>query len=119
MMAGPIWCARARAARSSGTRTRVSRKVNQAPAKNAKMRRFTGLDFHNGGAMSVSRRGFIGGLGAALGYLGTGASVDVLGQNRPAAGGAQRAPRMADDYDLMAHLSSNENCWGPPESVMK
>ena len=24
-----------------------------------------------------------------------------------------------DDYDAMAHLSSNENCWGPPESVMK
>jgi len=24
-----------------------------------------------------------------------------------------------DDYDMMAHLSSNENCWGPPESVMK
>src|SRR5438093_5623868 len=70
--------------------------------------------------MSVSRRGFIGGLGAALGYLGTGASVDVLGQNRPATGTAPaRAPRMADDYDLMAHLSSNENCWGPPEPVMK
>ena len=25
----------------------------------------------------------------------------------------------SDDYDTMAHLSSNENCWGPPESVMK
>ncbi len=23
------------------------------------------------------------------------------------------------DYDSFAHLSSNENCWGPPESVMK
>jgi len=70
--------------------------------------------------MSVSRRGFIGGLGAALGYLGTGASVDVLGQNRAAQGGAAaRAPRMADDYDTMAHLSSNENCWGPPDNVMK
>jgi len=70
--------------------------------------------------MSVSRRGFIGGLGAALGYLGTGASVDVFGQNRAAQGGAAaRAPRMADDYDTMAHLSSNENCWGPPDNVMK
>jgi histidinol-phosphate/aromatic aminotransferase/cobyric acid decarboxylase-like protein len=30
-------------------------------------------------------------------------------------------PRMrgSDDYDAIAHLSSNENCWGPPESVMK
>ena len=69
--------------------------------------------------MSVSRRGFIGGVGAALGYLGTGASVDVFGQNRPQAAGAARAPRMTDDYDAMAHLSSNENCWGPPDSVMK
>ena len=24
-----------------------------------------------------------------------------------------------DDWDSYAHLSSNENCWGPPESVMK
>jgi histidinol-phosphate aminotransferase len=68
--------------------------------------------------MSVSRRGFIGGLGAALGYLGTGASVDALGQNRPATGTAPaRAPMT--DYDMMAHLSSNENCWGPPDNVMK
>jgi histidinol-phosphate aminotransferase len=34
-------------------------------------------------------------------------------------GGAARAPRPTDDYDTIAHLSSNENCWGPPESVMK
>jgi histidinol-phosphate aminotransferase len=68
--------------------------------------------------MSVSRRGFIGGLGAAFGYLGTGASVDVFGQNRPATGTAPaRVPQT--DYDMMAHLSSNENCWGPPDNVMK
>jgi histidinol-phosphate aminotransferase len=24
-----------------------------------------------------------------------------------------------EDWDSFAHLSSNENCWGPPESVMK
>src|SRR4029078_6144467 len=23
-----------------------------------------------------------------------------------------------EDWDSYAHLSSNENCWGPPESVM-
>ncbi len=28
------------------------------------------------------------------------------------------APAM-NEYDSIAHLSSNENCWGPPESVMK
>src|SRR5204862_5302268 len=42
-------------------------------------------------------------------------------QGRPQPPGA--APRMrpaaAEDWDSFAHLSSNENCWGPPESVMK
>ena len=71
--------------------------------------------------MSVSRRSFVGGLAAALGYLGTGPDLDVFAQGRPQAPGA--APRMrpaaAEDWDSFAHLSSNENCWGPPESVMK
>jgi histidinol-phosphate aminotransferase len=74
-----------------------------------------------GGIMSVSRRSFVGGLAAALGYLGTGPDLDVFAQGRPQAPGA--APRMrpaaAEDWDSFAHLSSNENCWGPPESVMK
>jgi histidinol-phosphate aminotransferase len=68
----------------------------------------------------VSRRSFFGGLAAALGYLGLGPSTDLFAQNRPGAVG--NAPRMRpsnDDYDTIAHLSSNENCWGPPESVMK
>jgi histidinol-phosphate aminotransferase len=69
----------------------------------------------------VSRRSFFGGLAAALGYLGLGPSTDLFAQqNRPGAVG--NAPRMRpsnDDYDMIAHLSSNENCWGPPESVMK
>ena len=71
--------------------------------------------------MSVSRRSFVGGLAAALGYLGAHPDVDVLAQGLPRPpGGAPRAPRAGmDDYDAMAHLSSNENCWGPPESVMK
>jgi histidinol-phosphate aminotransferase len=69
----------------------------------------------------VSRRSFFGGLAAALGYLGLGPSTDLFAQqNRPGAVG--NAPRMRasnDDYDAIAHLSSNENCWGPPDSVMK
>jgi histidinol-phosphate aminotransferase len=70
--------------------------------------------------MSVTRRSFVGGLAAALGYLGLGPD-DLLAQGRgqAAGGGATRGPRLAGDYDAMAHLSSNENCWGPPESVMK
>src|SRR5438552_6758730 len=71
--------------------------------------------------MSVSRRSFVGGLAAALGYLGTGPDLDVFAQGRPQTPGA--APRMrpaaAEDWDSFAHLSSNENCWGPPEPVMK
>ena len=68
----------------------------------------------------VSRRSFFGGLAAALGYLGFGPSTDVFAQTRPGAAG-NAVPRMRgnDDYDAIAHLSSNENCWGPPESVMK
>src|SRR6266487_2937835 len=69
----------------------------------------------------VSRRSFFGGIAAALGYLGLGPSTDLFAQqNRPgAAGNAPRMRASSDDYDTMAHLSSNENCWGPPESVMK
>jgi histidinol-phosphate aminotransferase len=68
----------------------------------------------------VSRRNFFGGVAAALGYLGLGPSTDLFAQNRPGAAG-NAVPRMRgnDDYDAIAHLSSNENCWGPPESVMK
>jgi histidinol-phosphate aminotransferase len=71
--------------------------------------------------MTVSRRSFMGGFAATLGYLGVGADVDLFAQNRPQVpGAAARAPRATmDDYDAMAHLSSNENCWGPPDSVMK
>src|SRR5215467_5641710 len=71
--------------------------------------------------MTVSRRSFVGGIAAALGTLGIGPEIDVFAQNRPQApaGGAPRVRATLDDYDSMAHLSSNENCWGPPESVMK
>jgi histidinol-phosphate aminotransferase len=70
--------------------------------------------------MTVSRRSLLGGFAATLGYLGVGPDIDLFAQNRPAVpgGAAQRGARL-DDYDAMAHLSSNENCWGPPESVMK
>jgi len=68
----------------------------------------------------VSRRSFFGGVAAALGYLGLGPSTDLFAQNRPGAvGNAPRVRTSDNEYDMMAHLSSNENCWGPPESVMK
>src|SRR4051794_19698483 len=71
--------------------------------------------------MTVSRRSFMGGFAATLGYIGI-SPDDLFAQNRAQTGapGAARAPRATmDDYDAMAHLSSNENCWGPPDSVMK
>jgi histidinol-phosphate aminotransferase len=69
--------------------------------------------------MSVSRRNFMGGMAAALGYLGAGSEVDLFAQQGRAAGAAPRMRPAADDWDSFAHLSSNENCWGPPDSVMK
>jgi histidinol-phosphate aminotransferase len=71
--------------------------------------------------MSVSRRSFMGGVAAALGYLGIGPEADLLaqGQGRPAGAAPRTVRPAADDWDSFAHLSSNENCWGPPDSVMK
>ena len=70
--------------------------------------------------MTVSRRSFVGGVAAALGYLNVGSEVDLFAQapRQGAAAGARPRPPM-DEYDAIAHLSSNENCWGPPESVLK
>jgi histidinol-phosphate aminotransferase len=67
--------------------------------------------------MTVSRRSFVGGFAAALGYLGVGTEIDLFAQGRTQ--GGARAGANSNDYDSFAHLSSNENCWGPPESVMK
>lgn len=68
----------------------------------------------------VSRRSFVGGMAAVLGYLGVRPEVDLLAQARgaiPAQAGRPRTSEAA--YDAMAKLSSNENPYGPPESVMK
>jgi histidinol-phosphate aminotransferase len=71
--------------------------------------------------MPVSRRRFVGGIAAALGYLKVGPEVDLFAQAQAGQGApaAARARNVMDDYDSFAHLASNENCWGPPESVMK
>jgi histidinol-phosphate aminotransferase len=69
---------------------------------------------------AVSRRKFVGGLAAALGYAGTGPNLDVFAQGRgagQAAPGARR-PQTAADYDALAKLANNENNWGIPEPVM-
>ena len=69
--------------------------------------------------MTVSRRSFVGGFAAALGYLGVGTEIDLFAQGQNRAQGGARPGAVSNDYDSFAHLSSNENCWGPPESVMK
>jgi histidinol-phosphate aminotransferase len=70
--------------------------------------------------MSVSRRKFMGGVAAAVGYFGVGKEVDLFGQQVTPSGAnrARQAMASTEDWDSFAHLSSNENCWGPPESVM-
>ena len=74
--------------------------------------------------MSISRRGFVSGIATAVGYLGLGRDVDVWAQGRGPAGQAGSVPggrvrASVEDYDAIAKLSSNENPYGPPDSVMK
>jgi histidinol-phosphate aminotransferase len=64
----------------------------------------------------------MGGVAAAVGYLGVGPEADLFAQQQNVPGAAARARSAAsgiEDWDSFAHLSSNENCWGPPDSVMK
>jgi histidinol-phosphate aminotransferase len=73
---------------------------------------------------SVSRRRFVGGLAAALGYVSTGPNLDVFAQGRAAGQGrpgmgAGRPRQTAAEYDALAKIANNENNWGIPDSVMK
>ena len=63
----------------------------------------------------LSRRRFFGGVAAAMGVLGLRPSSITV---RAGPDGSSSAARDAD-YDPFAKLASNENNWGPPESVMK
>ena len=71
---------------------------------------------------NVSRRRFVSGLAAALGYVSTGPSFDVLAQGRAAGQGrpgAGRGPQTEAQYDAFAKLANNENNYGIPDSVMQ
>ena len=72
-------------------------------------------------AKQVSRRNFMGGMAAAVGYLSTRPGAELWAQGGPAAVAAQsaRGPMTPEQYDRMAKLSSNENNFGIPDSVMK
>jgi len=64
----------------------------------------------------VSRRGFVGGVAGALGYLGVRPSVDLLAQGPD---GTWSMPQQANEYDGMAKLANNENPFGPSHAVIK
>jgi histidinol-phosphate aminotransferase len=68
----------------------------------------------------VSRRRFVGGMAAALGYAGVGPDVASWAQGRGTQlGTPPRTRATLDEYDAYAKLANNENPYGPPESVMK
>jgi len=70
----------------------------------------------------LSRRRFVGGLSAAIGALGLGPTSELLARTP-----LRITPRLLDeiqqqqaqDYDSIARLNNNENCWGPPEAVVQ
>jgi histidinol-phosphate aminotransferase len=63
---------------------------------------------------SFSRRRFVGGVAAAVGALSLRSDAELLAQGQTAQFTGGDA-----EYDAYVKLASNENNWGPPESVMK
>jgi histidinol-phosphate aminotransferase len=64
---------------------------------------------------AVSRRGFVGGVATALGYLGLEPKAPLWAQGVQQ--GRQRTT--PDEYDALAKLANNENPYGPPDSVIQ
>ncbi len=62
----------------------------------------------------LSRRRFVGGVAAAVGALSLRSDAELLAQGQTAQFTGGDA-----EYDAYVKLASNENNWGPPESVMK
>lgn len=62
----------------------------------------------------LSRRGFVGGVAGALGYMGLKPSGDLLASGFGSFEAA-RAAMQSNEYDGMAKLANNENPWGPPK----
>jgi histidinol-phosphate aminotransferase len=68
---------------------------------------------------AVSRRSFVGGLTAALGYLGLRPESLLWAQTGGEAARSARPRLTVEEYDAFAKLSSNENPYGPSDSVME
>ena len=61
-----------------------------------------------------SRRRFVGGVAAAVGAMGLRPDAELFAQ-----GQTQQFTGGDAEYDAFVKLASNENNWGPPDSVMK
>ncbi|HTE43725.1 MAG TPA: hypothetical protein VK636_00665, partial [Gemmatimonadaceae bacterium] len=64
----------------------------------------------------LSRRGFVGGVATAVGYMTLKSPMDLLAEGIPR---PRRLGIEGDDYDLLAKVNFNENPYGPTESVLK
>jgi histidinol-phosphate aminotransferase len=69
--------------------------------------------------MTVSRRHFVGGIATALGYIGMRPDIALGAQSAPGTQSARPPRASVLEFDAFAKLSSNENPYGPPDSVMK
>ena len=65
--------------------------------------------------MAVSRRRFVGGIAAALGYVGVGGDADLFAQQQGRPGA--RGPRPFVDLTKVAKINNNENPYGVPPAV--
>ncbi|MFL5614548.1 MAG: pyridoxal phosphate-dependent aminotransferase [Gemmatimonadaceae bacterium] len=70
------------------------------------------------GNPKFSRRGFVGGVATALGYLTLDPSSRLWAQS-VARSDASPSRSIIDEYDSLAKLANNENPYGPSEAVMK
>jgi histidinol-phosphate aminotransferase len=69
---------------------------------------------------TVTRRRFVGGLAATVGYLGAAGPPAMAGERVTTQRPARSRPRLSlEEYDAAAKLAYNENPYGPSDAVMK